>query len=265
MAGLPPSHRLYSDQEVGALIKRASELQEAARQSRDHSLTLPEIEHLATEIGVEPQFLQAAAAELVAHPESRSGFNLAGGPFTSEHKRVLAGAITEAQWEEIVLALRSHTGAAGQTGRLGQAYEWTHDLDELATTQVTVRPQGDRTAVRVHKQFLGFALLAYALTLFVSLVGTGIALDGSGVSAPVGLGLLVGGGTTGLALMRLAIGRWTALQRRKLRQLTDALCQTIGQLQAETAEPAALETGETSEGKARAILREPSAIRPGSS
>ena len=236
------SRRLYSDREVGAVLKRATELQEKRRQSLAHSLSLEEVEQVAAEIGVEREYLRAAVQELDRHPVGQGGLTLTGGPFAADLERVVAGEVTDDLWEEIVLELRRLTGSVGETSQLGQAREWS-DGGEMGQTQVTIRSRGDRTTIRVLKNYQGWAAFVYFMVAFASATATGIALDGKGFSEWVNVSIVGGAVLSGLAAVRAGLIGWTRRQRQKVKVLADYLDQAVAQGAPGAAERRALGEG----------------------
>lgn len=158
-----------------------------------------------------------------------------GGPFHLDKKRVVEGAMTEEQWEEIVMGLRRLTGNAGRTSEFGKTQEWTYDVnaggDIIERTQVTLRPGDDQTTIEVQKSYRGGAMIAYLLSLVFSVTIAGIFLDGAGLSDLINTLIVVGSGGGGLAVARTAIGVWSRKQRQKMKQLTNWLHDTLSQSQ----------------------------------
>ena len=56
-----PAHRSYNEKEIGALIQRATEMHEEAMGTSERSLSLKEIEHIAAELGLPPEYMRTAA------------------------------------------------------------------------------------------------------------------------------------------------------------------------------------------------------------
>ena len=194
--------RRYSEQELGMLIQRATELQAEHETAVHHHLTLQEIEQIAAEIGVDPQHLRAAARELAVgqQPDVRRGFW--GGPFYATHEAVVEGVLTEAQWAQMVLEMERALGTSGKVRAIGPARTWEHTLKDMGTvlagTHLSVTPTDGEVSIRTAKHYGGSALLYYvAATLFTGLAA-GIALDGSGVTDLVMT--LTWGGSVGAAL-----------------------------------------------------------------
>lgn len=56
--------RLYDDEEIGAILKRASQIQGGLKPETETELSLEELETLASESGIAPRFVKAAATDL---------------------------------------------------------------------------------------------------------------------------------------------------------------------------------------------------------
>ena len=57
--------RIYTDKEISAVLKRATELQGAQGPAGGTSgLSLDELEQIAAEVGIDPNYVKAAALEL---------------------------------------------------------------------------------------------------------------------------------------------------------------------------------------------------------
>jgi hypothetical protein len=237
--------RLYDDKEIGALIQRATEIQKEANDAQAHGLSLDEIEHIAAELGIDPEHLQTAAAELENRMDSDQPPGFWGGPFHLDKKRVVEGAMTEAQWEEIVMGLRRLTGTPGKTSAFGKTQEWTYVVnaggDIIERTQVTLRPGDKQTTIEVQKSYRGGAMIAYLLSLVFSVTLAGIFLDGAGLSDLINTLIVAGSSVGGLTVARTAVGVWSRKQRQKVKQLTNWLHDTLSQSPSTSAEKPSLQ------------------------
>ena len=83
--------RLYGEQEIGALIQRAAEIQERAEDRSDPGVSLRELERIASEVGIDPVHLRAAAVELAGRSGTTGVSRLWGGPFVLRERRVVGG------------------------------------------------------------------------------------------------------------------------------------------------------------------------------
>lgn len=156
--------RTYNEREIGALMKRATEIHEASEGAPHRHLSLAEIEQLATELGVPAEALLAAALELEHGRSPSRKKNLLGGPFVTDEMRVVNGEVSDSYWEDVVLDLRQATGRTGRISETGQAREWSYHMGEgddgvnFTKTKVTVRPKDGQTSIHIRKQYGGLAL-----------------------------------------------------------------------------------------------------------
>ena len=105
--------RRYTENDLGVLIQRATELQEAADGQQASTLSLEDLEHIAAEIGLDPAHLRTAALELDSRARvSPGGFSLTGAPFSVSETRAVPGSLTEEQWAHAVELIRQFTGSA---------------------------------------------------------------------------------------------------------------------------------------------------------
>ncbi len=226
-------NQLYTDKEIGELIKRATELQKEGKESQKRGLSLEEIEHIAVDIGIDPEYLREAAEELGSdmYTDKDSGFW--GNPFAVEQRRVVKGSVSQKQWEQIVQHLRRVTGSVGKTDTLGSTREWRRFIKDgsytLEHTQVRVNPRDNQTAVEVHKHYRGGAYIAYLLGILLSGSIAGIFLDGSGLSNLISTAIVGGSILGGLGGVRIALTAWKRHQRKKLSGLMNWIHDTISQ------------------------------------
>ena len=215
--------RLYSEQEMGALIQRATELQQGSSDAFEHGLSILEIERIAAELGITPEHLRNAALELENQSHTHDSKGFWGTPFQIDLNRVVEGALTDEQWEEIVLMLRTYTGRAGRTNDIGKTKEWSHFLDEgLGHTRVSISPREEQSTVKIQKQYRGMGVFVYVLSFLLGGVITLILSELEGapfVSIPMGLTFLGAGCVTALLAARTGLSIWSKRQQKKLDQM----------------------------------------------
>jgi len=223
-------NRSYNEKEIGRLIQRATELHESATGESDRNLSLREIEHIASELGLPREHLQAAALELEDSLNSAKPFRLWSGLFVIDETRVVGETMTEEQWEDIVLQLRRFTGREGKISTLGRNRQWVHALGEgdnginFAKTQVTMRPGDGYTSIQIRKNFRGVAIL-YAIPLLLGIFFMGVLL-----TEPFDLVkfAFAGGSLIGaLVVVRTWISSWSKRQKGRFKILADRLQETI--------------------------------------
>lgn len=232
----PSANRRYNEKEIGALIQRATELHERTKEDPERSLSLSEIQHIAAELGLPPEHIQRAAVEMKHRLDADRTFSFWGGPFVMGETRVVDGAMSEEQWEEMVLELRRFTGRTGQITEVGRAREWTHALGEsnegisFTRTQANMRPSGDQTRVEIRKHY-GGAIPAYVATFVLSLILailTIVALDDAGLPNLINIAVLGASLLGPLALVRGWISVWAKREKERLRRFADTLQTSVG-------------------------------------
>jgi hypothetical protein len=86
--------KLYSEKEIGAILKRAAELSMSEAGSNAGGLSLEELQQIGREAGIDPDLILKAASELQNYAPRASGTSLvdqSGMPMTSYSKAKLTG------------------------------------------------------------------------------------------------------------------------------------------------------------------------------
>jgi hypothetical protein len=215
--------RVYGEEEVNALLKRALELQTAEGHQPVTGLSLDEIREIAARVGIEPRYLLAAAVDF-DRPESEPKKRyLVGGPSAVDVSRVISGEIGEEEWGVIVDELQRTFGELGRTDRHGRNRTWGGSDRGLVEIQAAVQSKDGMTSIRLTRRFEGLVGLTVGvgsiLSLLASLVVAG-ALD-----LPLLAELAIaGGGVSGVGLLfRSLYGRFTRRQRSDLAALLGRL------------------------------------------
>lgn len=227
------ANQKYNEKQVGKLIQRATELHEQFVGESEQSLSLKEIEEIASELGLPSRFIQEAALELKEGNDSDNSFSLWGAPFVVHQTRVAEGIMTEREWEEIQLELQNFSGKTGTTRQTGSTYQWSHAVGEgeegfnFEKTQVTVRPVNGRTSIRIRKYYDGAVamyVLAFGLTSFLTLMVAHSLPDVAKLAELLYAGFA---GMTSLGVVRALISKSARNYRTKLSQLADRLLQIV--------------------------------------
>ena len=176
--------RIYTEQEIAALIERTAELQaeKNRRGDRGSGLTLTELESVAAEAGLDPSLLRQAAAEMDG---PRSGLSQRRSA-SSTHiftERWVPGPLNPEAWEDVVAELRhqfdSSLGAMmgmpnygdGVTEQIGRSVAWKHKSMSGVETRVLVRPHGDKVHIRLSQRVGLSGPAAESLSYGVALAG----------------------------------------------------------------------------------------------
>lgn len=183
--------RHYSEKEVSRLLKYATDLQERdeterRRTPRERGMTLATLQEAAAEAGIEPRYVQLAAARIDRPESSGIGPALAGTPLVIHADRIVPGELAQEDYERIVEEIRLEAEEEGSASRVGRTLTWkgTGSTIWLRTPQVTVVSRNGETRIQAREELDG-----YAVQLLGGVVGCGGAI-GLGVGLAVGMAVL---------------------------------------------------------------------------
>lgn len=170
--------RLYGEKEISALLKRAAEIQDEKGVTVTTGLSLAEVQQLAAEVGIDPQHIEAALAEMDRREEAPQKANIWGGPVSYSQERVIEGDVTEEMWESMVAEIRRAFKDTGEVHQWGQSLEWTHSGKSGDQANVTITPRDGRTKVRIFANYPTLAAGIYAgimpLGLVLGIISAGL-------------------------------------------------------------------------------------------
>ncbi|MEM1093772.1 MAG: hypothetical protein AAGJ10_04135 [Bacteroidota bacterium] len=219
--------RAYSEQEIAQILHRALERQDAEAEKRRgpaEGLNVDELERLATESGIAPEHLRAAAAEVDRPSTPRRETTTATHNLV---ERTIPGHLNAAVWDDIVADLRGliHMPGEDTATAIGTTYEWRHTNKSGITTTATLTLRDDSVALRL-SQRVGIASLltesllygglgALLLALVVGKVNDLALLQGVALFAA----LLVGLSTPLYALLT----SWRKKMHRRIGDMADRI------------------------------------------
>ncbi len=213
------SERRYDDKELAAILRAASEAQaEGISPDDSKGLTLPEIEKLAAEVGIDPRHVAAAAERLEGAPRGSRPFALFGALASERLDRTGEGAFDETGWEDAIGELRKCFGSAGEVSRVGSSREWLARTD-MGSAHLTAQPRGGQTRFRLSLDRTGMITTLWMLGSIAAFLGS------------MALAIIIGGRLHMAALAILSIFvligllttlAWTTTRRWSERQLADA-------------------------------------------
>ena len=244
----------YTEREVAQIIERAVVRQEEARRRENVAgLTMDDLVELGREVGVDPEFLREAAAEVDAGAAERSRRT------TTTHihtERWTAGPLDEHDWEDAVERLREALGTdygqmygrtdSGKSVETGATRVWEHTSGLGVHTRIAVSERGERTRIRAAQQ-VGLASspvegAMYGLLSMLLLgplaagLGTGLIGDAAGLAVSVVLGLVfLAAASYGTYRADVA---WRKKKHRQLDELVDRLAMDLAPSGAATAQAA---------------------------
>lgn len=204
----------YTDRDMALILRRAATLQ-AQDDSPKHSLG--DIEAIAGEVGIPPEFIARAADEIA----SRSSRSPVLGQATSYYATTtVPGPMPRAAHADLVAFIRRTMGDPGRVTPLGEGFEWQRNTG-YSTLTVAISERGAGTTVRVEGEHEGNRSITYIIPM-VAAVAIGL-IVGGGSSWPLGIAVGLGGVGTGWIGARML---WTRIARRaeeRVRSLHDAL------------------------------------------
>ena len=229
--------RRYNDIEVARILTRTAELQAASPTEAQptHGLTQQELEQIAREVGLDPNHVQVAIAELETGQASQQSPWL-GGPLWLRFERSILGELPESEFEPLVEIIQRTLKEVGQPSVLGRTLRWHvvtaasghHGHGREIEVAITIR--GGQTTVRVQER-----LRSLATNLFVGIIAGGGSTAGIfagaltaaalGPAAAVGMG---GAFVVGSYALARRLFRWRSGARSgQLRGLTDRLAEHV--------------------------------------
>lgn len=225
--------RRYSDTEVRRLLKYAAERQQSDQSDGDGGgegggMTLVALQEVAAEAGIEPRYVQLAAAR-VDSPEPTG--------LVVRAERIVPGELREEDYEQVVAEIQMATFVPGDTTMVGRTLRWRSVTSEhqLRSLQVTVASRNGETRIQAEER-----LHAYALQLYAGVVGGGGMVVGLGVG--LGVGVVLGSALFAAAFpVTLIGGLYVAMRqvmksvRRKRRAELETLVDRIAQCAQRTA------------------------------
>jgi hypothetical protein len=180
--------RVYGDEEIGRILKRATELQHREPTAPSSAgVTLAELEEIAAEAGIDPAYLRRAAMEVdsgVADPSFWA--RVVGDDVMIVRDVTLPGELDSDGFERIVATIQAASREHGQPSLLGRTLTWRAETsNKTRTIQLVVSSHAGQTRVRLEEN-----LTQTAVGLFAGITtGFGVGA-GLGVGIPIGLEVL---------------------------------------------------------------------------
>jgi hypothetical protein len=213
--------RRYTDDEVTEIFRRATEQPPRLGAATD-GLTLAELTEIGREVGIPEETVAAAVRSIDAAPQSAT-HTLLGLPIGVARTVTLDRSVSDAEWDQLVVAARETFAARGTLRQDGTFRQWTN-----SNLQMLLEPTKDGHRVRfrtlngnARRMILGGLAavgIAGAVTAAALLSGApevADRLDGMAILGGVG-GLMVARGIWGLR-------RWAARRQAQFVELAGRL------------------------------------------
>jgi hypothetical protein len=174
----------YTEQQLLEILRRAAERQEGLNTEPDGRFSLSEIQQIASEVGIAPAHITAAAAEIATRQATPPAGAL-GAPTAFRFERWLDGEIPRAAIGELFDLARHEVGLQGQVSEALDTVEWRARAG-LGATVVSVARRDGRTQISVHITRADAAALVVGTTSVAGVVGAtaiGTALATTAIAA----------------------------------------------------------------------------------
>jgi hypothetical protein len=216
------AERQFSEEEVAAIFKQASEADSLSAISGGKGMTLAALQEIGKEAGMSPEAIARAARSLdrsaVAKPQTLLGLPIAVGQTVE-----IDHPLTEADWERLVADLRVTFNARGVIRQDGQFRQWTNgNLQAL----VEPTPTGFRLRLKTFNAnarqmiAMGIAGLAMAAVTAVAMSVTG-SVSSQGTLADIAFLGLGGGTLLGVGAFRLP--DWARRRKAQMEEIVSRL------------------------------------------
>lgn len=227
------SERRFDDREVALILQGAADAERRA--SAAHvagGLTLPELERIAVEAGLDPAMVRRAAAELDAPRAHGADDRWRGGPRALTIAREIDGEVAvdaAGAADALLAAVRRGPGVGmGTASTLGRTFTWRGQLDG-AQTDVGVVPAQGRTTVEVRVALDGVAQGTFA-RWFMAAGSVGAILTFTALAGLLGLAALVPAGAVvavGYVVARRRYAQEVARYAARAQALADAVVDAV--------------------------------------
>lgn len=235
-----PGDKLYSQDEIRALLQKATELQKDAGIPDEVGLTLEEIEQIAEDSGIDPTYIRdAISIKKTANPPSSSKFHILGAPISLEIGKELPYHLSEDDWEAVVHETRRTLNKnGGVVQKLGNSFEWINSDKKFIQASLTATPAKDKTRFFVSTHFGKLAFM----TFYIPLMTTTLFLIGflNSVDFSLTNNLIIPAAALGtvFSAARFGFRAWVSNQKKKLEKMISRFELIIGADDKENADSA---------------------------
>jgi hypothetical protein len=214
--------RRYSDKEIAAIFRAATEGPQSPPQETQHEdgLTLADLQAIGGEVGISANAVARAAHDLERNRGVASRTFL-GLPIGVSRTVNLNRRLTDEEWERLVVRLREVFNARGRTRSEGSLKQWTN-----GNLQVLLEPTESGHRLRFGTTHgaarasigAGFAIIGVSAVAAIS-----SAVSGSLGAASPGLTLIFLAGVGMIVSGALRLPRWARLRDMQMAALADQI------------------------------------------
>jgi hypothetical protein len=223
-----PSPR-FSEQEMALILKRAAELQEGA-DGRGVHRSLTEINEIAAEVGIDPEFVAEAVAEL-QRPRPRTGW--LGAPTRFHEEQSVPRKLTPDEISELLDQARAEMGLHGEVHQVFDGVE-LRVRSSLGASILTMGPRGDGTRIALTTERLDQAVVigfgSVGIGLLAALGGVAIAINVTD-NALLASGIVAGSAIAGTVVSARVLWHGVAERwRKRTRSIVNGLVERAAQV-----------------------------------
>ncbi|MEM8487906.1 MAG: hypothetical protein AAF564_20310 [Bacteroidota bacterium] len=180
-------NRIFSEEEVGRLLRIAIKQQEAdaeAQYNMNHGLSLEEIERLAAEAGIDAKYIRVALQNLDVPEKEAIKAGFWGIPQTIEFKYQVPGKLNEDAMERILVEIRrAFKKSRGKFDTLKNSFEWTNSGTGASPALVQAQPVNNNTHITIKERQDNPLVLSYLIPFLFLTIGTIASIAESNLSA----------------------------------------------------------------------------------
>jgi len=248
------SNRVYSEEEVAKLIRRAVELESShsgsAQNSDQKGLTMQDLEKIAADAGIDPELMHRAAEELERKDtldDLKDTTRVTRQEIVAEHW--IDGKLNQQIMDDLVIELNQRFGTSEddinwwdrlwndysgkpQINRTNSSVDWRYkDEIELYTTRALIQQRGDKLRIRVSKR-QGWNLSWNSSETYLSLGIVSLVLF-TAIGSALGFALLndpLMGILFGASLAALLVPITVTFSKRRLKRHVDEVSEIAKQL-----------------------------------
>lgn len=167
-------NRNFSKEEAQRVFSLAAERQQAIQSSKDDQLTLQELEEAGLAAGIDPEFIRAAASDILRPDRATEQRSFFGFPVELRESHVLTIPYSEEHWRKMVDVFISVYEKPGVMRELGTTRRWQSDEnDNQMPTQIIAEKDGDGTRITIERKMwplsLGFGISS-AVNLLIGFI-----------------------------------------------------------------------------------------------
>jgi len=224
--------RTYDKKEISVIIRRAIELKQRQARERDgvshtgkeQGVTIEDLQQVASELGIEPEYVMAAAQEMEGEGKIRIAKGIWGAPGFIGVEHTVEGVISESTWDELLAEIRRVVGEMGRAEKIGDSLEWRG-----SHTHVTISTRDNKTVIRAGWESRQTLLLSYVLTFEAALISLAMLLPALLLPNEIRVAM-AGGGVVGAGFLAREIAyRWACRKHARLQEIVGHLTAAVQQ------------------------------------